>query len=188
MSKPVKTEAELIAMAKAELKVHLDCPDGIVISTIRDGDSWEFRASAGEATIAKPGYPECVAMLVQIGDHLCKQYDLKGEGVRGLKISFSKRFGNRRNSTGQDSLPTGAPSFIAASLPPEERAVLFPAQFFGSGCSRRPRTEAAAAIATDKSGSAGFHPERKRHFSPGFRLRSGTADPARSRCRRDAAN
>ena len=78
MSKPVKTEAELIAMAKAELKVHLDCPDGIVISTIRDGDSWEFRASAADATIAKPGYPECVAMLVQIGDHLSKQYDVKG--------------------------------------------------------------------------------------------------------------
>src|SRR6478609_3399947 len=78
MSKPVKTEAELIAMARAELKVHADCPDGIVISTIRDGDSWEFRAGADEATVAKPGYPECVAMLVQIGDHLSKQYDLKG--------------------------------------------------------------------------------------------------------------
>ena len=26
---------------------------------------------------ARPGYPECVAMLVQIGDHLCKQYDFK---------------------------------------------------------------------------------------------------------------
>ena len=33
------------------------------------------------ATIAKPGYPECVAMLVQIGDHLCKQYECKGEGA-----------------------------------------------------------------------------------------------------------
>jgi hypothetical protein len=22
----------------------------------------------------KPGYPECVAMLVQVGDHLSKQY------------------------------------------------------------------------------------------------------------------
>ena len=44
MSKPVKTEAELIAMARAELKVHADCPDGIVISVISDGDSWEFRA------------------------------------------------------------------------------------------------------------------------------------------------
>jgi hypothetical protein len=43
---------------------------------LRDGDSWEFRASAEQATIDRPGYPECVAMLVQIGDHLSKQYDL----------------------------------------------------------------------------------------------------------------
>jgi hypothetical protein len=78
MSKPAKTEAELIEMAKAELKAHLDCPDGIAVSVIRDGDAWEFRANADEATIAKPGYPECVAMLVQIGDHLSRQYDLKG--------------------------------------------------------------------------------------------------------------
>lgn len=77
MSKPAKTEAELIAMARAELKVHADCPDGIVISVLRDGDSWEFRAQADDATIAKPGFPECVAMLVQVGDHLCKQYDFK---------------------------------------------------------------------------------------------------------------
>ena len=77
MSRPAKTEAELIAMARAELKVHVDCPEGITISVIPDGDSWEFRAEAGDATIAKPGYPECVAMLVQIGDHLCKQYDFK---------------------------------------------------------------------------------------------------------------
>lgn len=78
MGKPVKTEAELIEMARAELKAHLDCPDGIDISVLPDGDSWEFRASADEATIAKAGYPECVAMLVQIGDHLCKQYGVKG--------------------------------------------------------------------------------------------------------------
>ena len=76
MSKPVKSETELIAMARAELKVHAECPDGIQISAIRDGNSWEFRASADAATVAKPGYPECVAMLVQIGDHLSKQYDL----------------------------------------------------------------------------------------------------------------
>jgi hypothetical protein len=48
------------------------------ISIIRDGESWEFRAGADQATADKPGYPECVAMLVQIGDHLSKQYDLKG--------------------------------------------------------------------------------------------------------------
>ena len=78
MSKPLKTEAELIEMARAELKVPADCPEGIRISVLRDGDSWEFRAKADEATVAKPGYPECVAMLVQIGDHLSKQYDVKG--------------------------------------------------------------------------------------------------------------
>jgi hypothetical protein len=78
MSKPAKTEAELIAMARAELKVHVDCPDGIVISVLRSDDSWEFRTSADQATIAQPGYPECVAMIVQIGDHLSKQFDVKG--------------------------------------------------------------------------------------------------------------
>ncbi len=78
MSKPQKTEAELIAMARSELKVHADCPDGIEISVLRDGDSWEFRAQADAATATKAGYPECVAMLVQIGDHLSKQYDFKG--------------------------------------------------------------------------------------------------------------
>ncbi len=78
MTKPVKTEAELIAMAKAELKVHADGPDGMIISVIKSGESWEFRASADAATAAKPGYPEAVAMLVQIGDHLGRQYDVKG--------------------------------------------------------------------------------------------------------------
>ena len=78
MSKPTKTEAELVAMARAELKVHADCPDGVDISIIRANESWEFRASAGEATASRPGYPECVAMLVQIGDHLSRQYDVKG--------------------------------------------------------------------------------------------------------------
>ncbi len=76
MSKPSKTEAELIAMARAELKVHADCPDGIAIAVVRDRGSWEFRASADAATAAKPGYPECIAMLVQIGDHLGRQYDV----------------------------------------------------------------------------------------------------------------
>ena len=77
MSKPVKTEAELVDMARAELKVHADCPDGIVISVLRTGDSWEFRTAADAATIAKPGYRECVALIVQIGDHLGKQFDLR---------------------------------------------------------------------------------------------------------------
>jgi hypothetical protein len=79
MSKPTRTAAELVAMARAELKIHApDCPDGIAISVLPAGDSWEFRTTADAATVAKPGYPEGVAMIVQIGDHLGKHYDLKG--------------------------------------------------------------------------------------------------------------
>ena len=78
MSKPIRTEAELVAMARAELKVHLECPDGITIVVLRSEDSWEFRTEADPATKEKPGYPECVAMIVQIGDHLSKQFDVKG--------------------------------------------------------------------------------------------------------------
>ena len=79
MSKPTTTQAELVAMTRAELKVHApDGPDGNSISVLANGDSWEFRTKADEATIAKPGYPECVAMIVQIGDHLSKHYDVKG--------------------------------------------------------------------------------------------------------------
>jgi hypothetical protein len=78
MSKPAKTEAELIAMARAELKAHVDGPDGFAISIVRDGDSWEFRADADQAMRDRPGFPESVAMLVQIGDHLSKQYDVEG--------------------------------------------------------------------------------------------------------------
>ena len=78
MNKLSKTEAELVAMARDELKAHLDCPAGMTITILRWGDSWEFRAKADPGTASKPGYPECVAMLVQIGDHLRKQYDVKG--------------------------------------------------------------------------------------------------------------
>jgi hypothetical protein len=39
-------------------------------------NSWEFRTEADERTRTQAGYPECVAMIVQIGDHLAKQFDL----------------------------------------------------------------------------------------------------------------
>jgi hypothetical protein len=78
VSKPIRTEAELIAMARAELKAHADCPDGIAITVLPNAEGWEFRTSADAATVAKPGYPECVALIVQIGDHLSKQFDVKG--------------------------------------------------------------------------------------------------------------
>jgi hypothetical protein len=48
-------------MARAELKVHADGSDGLVISIVRDGDSWEFRADADRATRDRPGFPESVA-------------------------------------------------------------------------------------------------------------------------------
>jgi hypothetical protein len=68
--------AELIEMAMTELKVHLDCPDGMAISVLRWGTRWEFRAKADPGTATRPGYPECVAMLVQVGDRMSKQYDV----------------------------------------------------------------------------------------------------------------
>jgi hypothetical protein len=39
-------------------------------------NSWEFRTEADDGTRTQAGYPECVAMIVQIGDHLAKQFDL----------------------------------------------------------------------------------------------------------------
>jgi len=63
---PSPTVEELAAWVKASLR------------STKTPETWEFRAEADEATVAKPGYPECVAMLVQIGDHLSKQYDFKG--------------------------------------------------------------------------------------------------------------
>src|SRR5260370_32427684 len=62
MRKPTKSEAELVAIARAELKVHADCPDRMAISVIRDADSWEFLAHASEAPVAKPAYHESVSL------------------------------------------------------------------------------------------------------------------------------
>ena len=78
MTKPTKTEAELIAMAKEELKARVDCPAGMAISVLRWGTKWEFRAKADPGTATLPGYPESVSMLVKIGDQLSKQYDVAG--------------------------------------------------------------------------------------------------------------
>lgn len=77
MSKPTKTSADFLAMLKEEMNHYADCPDGISVSVISSGDSWEFRATADDATKSSVGYGECVARIVQIGDHLGKQFDLK---------------------------------------------------------------------------------------------------------------
>jgi hypothetical protein len=44
-------------MARAELKVHADCADGIDISVLGAGASWEFRTKADAATVAKSSSP-----------------------------------------------------------------------------------------------------------------------------------
>jgi hypothetical protein len=58
----------------AELKAHLDCPKGIMIAVLRDGDSWEFRARLVRRPSPNPAI-RMLAMLVQIGDRLRKQYE-----------------------------------------------------------------------------------------------------------------
>ena len=45
MSKPVKTQAELIEMAKAELKVHADPPDGLCDEQGRRGHATGVRGA-----------------------------------------------------------------------------------------------------------------------------------------------
>ena len=84
MSKPVKTEAEIIAMARAEGSRSMS-PKARRASRSRccvpatAGNSGPPPERA--ATVAKPGYPKSVAMIVQIGDRLSKQYDVKGWGA-----------------------------------------------------------------------------------------------------------
>ncbi|WP_315799253.1 MULTISPECIES: hypothetical protein [unclassified Bradyrhizobium] len=78
MTKPTKTEAELIAMAKAELKARVGCRDGMAISVLRWGTKWELCAKADPGTATRPGYPESMSTLVKISDELSKQYDVVG--------------------------------------------------------------------------------------------------------------
>ncbi|MEW6642880.1 MAG: hypothetical protein AB1586_20415 [Pseudomonadota bacterium] len=75
MDRPRKTDAELIAIAIAELGDHGFHPDGLNISVIRSDHSWEFRTAATAAAEEAPGFAECIAKLVQIGDHLSAHYD-----------------------------------------------------------------------------------------------------------------
>jgi hypothetical protein len=73
-----QTEAELIAIAKAELKAHADYPGTAWSSPCSGAEIPRNSVPAPMRRRQHPGYPECVAMLVQVGDHLGMQYDLKG--------------------------------------------------------------------------------------------------------------
>ena len=77
MSKPAKTSADRLALLKEEMNHYADCPEGISVFVIPAGDSWEFRTTADGATQSSVGYGECVARIVQIGDHLGKQFALR---------------------------------------------------------------------------------------------------------------
>jgi hypothetical protein len=66
-------------MAEAELKVHADRPEGIVIFRSAQRRLPGIPGEADAATIAKPGNPEWVALLVRSGDHLGKQFDVQGQ-------------------------------------------------------------------------------------------------------------
>jgi hypothetical protein len=38
---------------------------------------WDFRTGADAVTIAGSDYPESIALIVRIGDHFSKQFDIK---------------------------------------------------------------------------------------------------------------
>jgi hypothetical protein len=57
MSRLIKSESELIAIARAELKVHADCPDGMTISILRDGDSWGVPSECRPSNVGQAGLP-----------------------------------------------------------------------------------------------------------------------------------
>jgi len=75
MSKPTKTEAELVRW-QGGTEGSRDCSDGSSFPFFATAVPGNSAPAADEATIAKPGYPECVALIVQIGDHLSKQFDV----------------------------------------------------------------------------------------------------------------
>ncbi len=76
MKKVGKTRADILALVKAELERHMAPPDGLTISVIPLGSTWELRTNADEAAKADVGYGECVAKIVQIGDQLSREFDL----------------------------------------------------------------------------------------------------------------
>jgi hypothetical protein len=77
MTKTPKTSAEILALVRAELERHVACPADLSIDVVRAGDTWELRTSADHETKTGVGYGECVAKVVQIGDMLSREIELK---------------------------------------------------------------------------------------------------------------
>jgi hypothetical protein len=77
MQKTPKTSAEILDLVRAEEERHGPWPQGLIVTVLRVGDSWELRTSADQETSREVGYGECVARIVQIGDHLRREFDLR---------------------------------------------------------------------------------------------------------------
>jgi hypothetical protein len=73
MSKPTRTEANSSRWQGLNSKSTPTARTASTFSFFAPEIPWEFRTVADAATVAKPGYPECVALIVEIGDHLSKQ-------------------------------------------------------------------------------------------------------------------
>ena len=67
-----KSASQLEAMILSQMVQH-EAPQGIVVTVVRDGDSWRPAVQLGHDV---PEHAEWIAKLVQVADHLKAKYDL----------------------------------------------------------------------------------------------------------------
>ena len=67
-----KSASQLEAMILSQMVQH-EAPHGIVVTVVRDGDSWRPAVQVGHDV---PEHAEWIAKLVQVADHLKAKYDL----------------------------------------------------------------------------------------------------------------
>ena len=70
--KESKSASQLEAMILSQMVQH-EAPQGIVVTVVRDGDSWRPAVQLGHDV---PEHAEWIAKLVQVADHLKVKYDL----------------------------------------------------------------------------------------------------------------
>ena len=100
MSKPAKTEAELIAMARAEMKVHADCPDGIVISVLRDGDSGNSAPRPMTPRLQNPAIPNASRCWFRSATTSASNMTSRGEGtIVAAGFGGAATHSDRKNSS-----------------------------------------------------------------------------------------
>lgn len=67
MSKPTKTAFELEAMIAAEMLLLGDCPFGLKLAVLGDGDHWEARAETDDAKVMRDVATIAADMQVRYG-------------------------------------------------------------------------------------------------------------------------